>query len=88
MPASRTKLSLPLWTERYAAPLAPTSAAEMAATFVLLLRLDVAFEEAAIASSRKMQERLRRMRSGEGAFLPSAARARRSRPGSPAPNLN
>jgi uncharacterized radical SAM protein YgiQ len=31
MPESRTKLSLPLWTERYAAPLAPTSAAEMAA---------------------------------------------------------
>src|SRR3982751_2790177 len=27
----RTKLSLPLWTERYAAPLAPASAAEMAA---------------------------------------------------------
>src|SRR6478672_6994215 len=31
MPESRSKLSLPLWTERYAAPLAPTSAAEMAA---------------------------------------------------------
>src|SRR6201987_4949059 len=31
MPDSRTKLSLPLWTERYAAPLAPTSAAEMRA---------------------------------------------------------
>src|SRR6478736_1684550 len=31
MSESRTKLSLPLWTERYAAPLAPASAAEMAA---------------------------------------------------------
>src|SRR3954464_683488 len=31
MSESRTKLSLPLWTERFAAPLAPTSAAEMAA---------------------------------------------------------
>ena len=31
MSNSRTKLSLPLWTERYAAPLAPTTAAEMAA---------------------------------------------------------
>src|SRR6476661_2352330 len=31
MSESRPKLSLPLWTERYAAPLAPTSAAEMAA---------------------------------------------------------
>src|SRR3954454_17495812 len=31
MSESRTKLSLPLWTERYAAPLAPTTAAEMAA---------------------------------------------------------
>src|SRR6476661_4296728 len=29
MSESRPKLSLPLWTERYAAPLAPTSAAEM-----------------------------------------------------------
>jgi uncharacterized radical SAM protein YgiQ len=29
MPDPRSKLSLPLWTERYAAPLAPTSAAEM-----------------------------------------------------------
>src|SRR5262245_50540530 len=31
MPDTRSKLSLPLWTERYAAPLAPTSAAEMTA---------------------------------------------------------
>src|SRR6201998_4473023 len=31
MPDSRPKLSLPLWTERYAAPLAPTSVEEMAA---------------------------------------------------------
>ncbi|HEX3147878.1 MAG TPA: YgiQ family radical SAM protein [Gemmataceae bacterium] len=31
MSAIRPKLSLPLWTERFAAPLAPTSAAEMAA---------------------------------------------------------
>src|SRR4051794_40571364 len=31
MSDSRNKLSLPLWTERYAAPLAPASAAEMAA---------------------------------------------------------
>src|SRR5215208_6018699 len=31
MPVTRPKLPLPLWTERYAAPLAPTSAAEMAA---------------------------------------------------------
>src|SRR3954465_13743649 len=31
MSESRTKLSLPLWTERYAAPLAPASAVEMAA---------------------------------------------------------
>src|SRR3982751_121801 len=31
MSDTRTKLSLPLWTERYAAPLAPTTAAEMAA---------------------------------------------------------
>src|SRR6478609_2806184 len=30
MSESRPKLSLPLWTERYAAPLAPASAAEMA----------------------------------------------------------
>ena len=29
--SSRSKLSLPLWTERFAAPLAPTTAAEMAA---------------------------------------------------------
>lgn len=53
--------------------------AEMALMVVLLLRLDVAFEEAALASSRKMQERIRRMRSGEGAFLPSAGSARRRR---------
>src|SRR5919206_183978 len=31
MSDTRTKLSLPLWTERYAAPLAPASAAEMRA---------------------------------------------------------
>src|SRR5438105_4450722 len=31
MSDTRTKLSLPLWTERYAAPLAPTTATEMAA---------------------------------------------------------
>src|SRR5450432_2261218 len=31
MAEARSKLSLPLWTERFAAPLAPTSAAEMAA---------------------------------------------------------
>jgi uncharacterized radical SAM protein YgiQ len=31
MPTSSSKLSLPLWTERFAAPLAPTSAAEMKA---------------------------------------------------------
>src|SRR5687768_5446318 len=31
MPDTRPKLSLPLWTERYAAPLAPASAAEMQA---------------------------------------------------------
>src|SRR5215208_5816329 len=31
MPVTRPKLPLPLWTERYAAPLAPASAAEMKA---------------------------------------------------------
>lgn len=54
-------------------------AAETAVLLSIILRLDVAFEEAAIASSRRMQERLARMRSGEGAFVPSADRARRRR---------
>lgn len=51
--------------------------AEMALMLAIILRLDVGYEEAALASSRKIQERLRRMRSGEGAFLPSAKGARR-----------
>lgn len=49
----------------------------LAGLVLLTLRLDVAYEEAALASSRKMQERLRRMRSGEGAFLPSGGSAAR-----------
>jgi hypothetical protein len=39
----------------------------------------VAYEEAAIASSRKVQDRLRRLRSGEGAFAPAGKGARRRR---------
>ncbi|MCE9638490.1 MAG: putative ABC exporter domain-containing protein [Planctomycetes bacterium] len=52
---------------------------ELALMVGMLFKLDVAFEEAAIASSQKIQERIKRMRSGEGAFLPSAARARKRR---------
>lgn len=47
------------------------SAAFVAGGVLTTLRLDVAYEEAALATSRKVQERLRRLRSGEGAFLPS-----------------
>lgn len=53
--------------------------AELGVLTLVILGLDVAYEESAIASSRRVQERLRRMRSGEGAFLPTASRARRRR---------
>jgi hypothetical protein len=51
----------------------------LGAMFAVVMRLDVSYEEAALAASRRVQERLRRMRSGEGAFLPSSDRARRRR---------
>ncbi len=54
--------------------------AEMGAAVIAVLRLDIAFEEAALASSRKLQDRLRSMRSGEGAFVASQSSLSRRLP--------